>query len=368
MSRFVQLHVLTSYPPSNLNRDDTGRPKTAEMGNVNRLRISSQSQKRAWRKSDIFETALHGHIGTRTKALGSELMKKFMDAGIKEKAARDWAESMIGVFAKVESKKTVKKADAKAEGASKTAAADMTVTTGQLVHYGPEEVEALMALADACVERNSAPDTEELQLLRKPRKAVDIALFGRMLAEKPAFNVEAAVQVSHAITVHRSTVEDDYFSAVDDLNKGDEDRGAGHIGERGFGAGLFYLYVCLDRELLRANLGEDSELTNRAIQALVEAITKVSPTGMQNSHASRAYASYVLAEKGDQQPRSLSQAFLHPVKSEAHTSMLDKSVAALEKRRDNFEKVYGKCAEAAYAINVESGEGTLAELIQFAQE
>ncbi len=362
MSRFVQLHVLTSYPPSNLNRDDTGRPKTAEMGNVNRLRISSQSQKRAWRKSDIFEAALHGHIGTRTKTLGSELMQKFIRSGIKEKAAREWTEAMIGVFAKVDAKKAGKKGEAKAESV------DTTVTTGQLVHYGPEEVEALMALAEACIARNSEPDSDELQLLRKPRKAVDIALFGRMLADKPAFNVEAAVQVSHAITVHRSTVEDDYFSAVDDLNKGEEDRGAGHIGERGFGAGLFYLYVCLDRDLLRDNLGGDVELTNRAVQALIEAITKVSPTGMQNSHASRAYASYVLAEKGDQQPRSLSQAFLQPIKPMSHASMLDKAVEELNKRRDNFNKVYGQCADGAYSINVETGEGTLAELIQFAQE
>lgn len=362
MSRFVQLHVLTSYPPSNLNRDDTGRPKTAEMGNVNRLRISSQSQKRAWRTSGIFESALHGHIGSRTKALGSELMKKFVDAGVKEKAAREWAEAMIGVFAQVDKKKASKKSEGKAE------AVDTTVTTGQLVHYGPEEVDALMELADACIERNAAPDAEELKLLRKPRKAVDIALFGRMLADKPAFNVEAAVQVSHAITVHRSTVEDDYFSAVDDLNKGDEDRGAGHIGERGFGAGLFYLYVCVDRELLRSNLGDDTDLSGRAVQALLEAITKVSPTGMQNSHASRAYASYVLAEKGNQQPRSLSQAFLRPVNPGQSGSMLDKAVAELLKRRDNFAKIYGPCSDADYAINVEAGEGTLSELIQFAQE
>ncbi len=362
MSRFVQLHVLTSYPPSNLNRDDTGRPKTAEMGNVNRLRISSQSQKRAWRKSDIFETALHGHIGTRTKTLGTELMKKFIEAGVKEKSARTWTEEMIKIFAKLDTKKDNKKEEGKKEGVG------IEVITGQLVHYGPEEMEALYALADACIQRNSAPEEKELQLLRQPRKAVDIALFGRMLAEKPHFNVEAAVQVSHAITVHRSTVEDDYFSAVDDLNKGDEDRGAGHIGERGFGAGLFYLYVCLDRDLLRANLGEDAELTKRAIQALLEAITKVSPTGMQNSHASRAYASYVLAEKGSQQPRSLSQAFLQPVYPSGNCSMLEKAVKELTKRRDNFEKVYGKCADDAYAMNVETGDGTLAELVQFAQE
>ena len=71
MNRFIQLHLLTSYPPSNLNRDDLGRPKTAIMGGVNRLRISSQSLKRAWRTSDVFKEKLSNNIGTRTKEMGS---------------------------------------------------------------------------------------------------------------------------------------------------------------------------------------------------------------------------------------------------------------------------------------------------------
>ncbi len=205
-------------------------------------------------------------------------------------------------------------------------------------------------------------------LLVRESTAVDIALFGRMLAAVPAFNFDAAVQVSHAITVHKAAAEDDYFSAVDDLNTGLKDKGAAHIGERGYGAGLFYLYVCINRELLKDNLGGDGALTGKALEALVHAMTKVSPTGMQNSHASRAYASYVLAEKGDQQPRSLAQAFLKPVKPFEDEDMLDKAVNAIAKRRDNFDKVYGACADARYEINVEKGEGSLTELVTFVQE
>jgi CRISPR system Cascade subunit CasC len=177
-----------------------------------------------------------------------------------------------------------------------------------------------------------------LALLSKPRQAVDIAMFGRMLADSPAFNVEAAVQVSHAITVHKAAVEDDYFVAVDDLNNGQEDSGASHIGERGYGAGLFYLYLCIDRELLQENLGGDEALTQRALEALLNAVTKVSPTGMQNSFASRAYASYVLAEKGDQQPRSLAQAFLKPVKPYGDQDMLAEAVKAINKRCEEFRQ------------------------------
>ncbi|MBN8441944.1 MAG: type I-E CRISPR-associated protein Cas7/Cse4/CasC [Thauera sp.] len=354
MSRFVQLHVLTSYPPSNLNRDDTGRPKTAVMGDALRLRVSSQSHKRAWRTSEIFEGALAGHIGTRTKDMGKRVFAELIAAGASEKNAREWARLIVGKFGKLKSEKKSDKGE------------DLQIE--QLAHFSPEEIEAIGDLTQTCATRNSGPTDEELTLLRTPRKAVDIAMFGRMLADSPAFNMEAAVQVAHAITVHRSAVEDDYFSAVDDLNDGLTDKGAAHIGERSYGAGLFYLYICIDRALLAENLGDDQALTSSALRAFINAVTKVSPTGMQNSHASRAYASYVLAEKGDQQPRSLAQAFLKPIKPFEGEDMLEKSVKALEARRDNFDKVYGACADVRYAINAETGEGSLDELIRFAQE
>jgi len=354
MSRFVQLHVLTSYPPANLNRDDTGRPKTALMGDALRLRVSSQSQKRAWRTSDVFEAALAGHIGTRTKDMGKRLFAQMTTAGASEKNAREWARQMAGKFGKLKSDKKSEK--------------DEDLQIEQLAHFSPEEIETLEELAQTCAARNSGPTEDELKLLRTPRKAADIAMFGRMLADSPAFNMEAAVQVAHAITVHKSAVEDDYFSAVDDLNDGLTDKGAAHIGERSYGAGLFYLYICIDRALLAENLGGDKALTYKALEAFIHAVTKVSPTGMQNSHASRAYASYVLAEKGDQQPRSLALAFLKPVKPFEGEDMLEKSVKAITARCENFDKVYGACADARYAINAETGEGSLAELIRFAQE
>lgn len=353
MSRFVQLHVLTSYPPSNLNRDDTGRPKTALVGDALRLRVSSQSLKRAWRTSDIFEAAVGQHLGTRTKMIGTEVFKTLIAAGITDKPARDWARAIAGQFGKL-------KADKKSETGE-----DLHIE--QLAHISPEELAAIDTLAQTCAARHSEPAADELKLLRKPRAAVDIAMFGRMLADTPAFNMEAAVQVAHAFTVHKSAVEDDFFSAVDDLNKGLEDKGAGHIGERGYGAGLFYLYICINRELLKDNLGGDETLAAQALEALAQAITKVSPTGMQNSFASRAYASFVLAERGNQQPRSLAQAFLKPIKPYGDRDMLALAVAATTLRCDNFDKVYGACADQRYSLNADTGEGTLAGLISFIQ-
>ncbi|MDB5751818.1 MAG: type CRISPR-associated protein Cas7/Cse4/CasC [Ramlibacter sp.] len=350
MTRFVQLHLLTSYPPSNLNRDDTGRPKTALVGDANRLRISSQSQKRAWRTSEAFEAALAGHLGTRTKRMGQEAFQALKDGGVPEKAAREWAKDIARQFGKL-------KSDKKTEN-------DVDLEIEQLVHFSPEEQEAIKALIATLAARQDKPTEDELKLLSRPRRAVDIAMFGRMLADAAEFNVEAAVQVSHAFTVHRAAVEDDYFSAVDDLNKREE-TGASHIGERGYGAGLFYLYLSIDRELLKKNLGNDEALTARALDALVNAATKVSPTGMQNSFASRAYAGYVLAEKGDQQPRSLAQAFLQPVKPHGDQNLFDQSVAALETRFKNFDAVYGACADKRYTVNVETPAGSIAELATF---
>ncbi|MCC7079922.1 MAG: type I-E CRISPR-associated protein Cas7/Cse4/CasC [Burkholderiales bacterium] len=354
MYRFAQLHLLTTYPPSNLNRDDTGRPKTALVGDALRLRVSSQSQKRAWRTSDLFKTSLSGHLGTRTKRIGHEVFRLFQENSVTDKDARAWARSIAGCFGKLKSeKKTENDADLEIE---------------QLAHISPEEMAAIHVLVRSCAERRNKPTDDELKLLCKPRTAVDIAMFGRMLADAPANNMEAAVQVAHAITVHRAAVEDDYFSAVDDLNDGMEDRGAGHIGERGYGAGLFYIYLCINCELLKENLGGDSILTAKALEALLHAATKISPTGMQNSHASRAYASYVLAEKGDRQPRSLVQSFLKPVKPFDGEDMLEKAIEAIETRCANFDKVYGPCADARYVINVDQGKGSLAELVSFVQE
>jgi CRISPR system Cascade subunit CasC len=285
--------------------------------------------------------------------MGIEVFKALKDGGVAEKSAREWAKDIAKQFGKLKSdKKTEHDADLEIE---------------QLAHFSPEEQEAIKALTATLAARQDKPTEAELKLLSQPRQAVDIAMFGRMLADSAAFNMEAAVQVAHAITVHKAAVEDDYFNAVDDLNPR-EDTGAAHIGERGYGAGLFYLYLCIDLDLLKKNLGGDAALSARALDALIQAVTKVSPTGMQNSFASRAYAGYVLAEKGSQQPRSLAQAFLKPVKPWGEQGLFEQAVAALESRCQNFDAVYGACADQRYTLNVEKPEGSLAGLSDFLAE
>lgn len=341
MTMFIQLHMLTSYPPANLNRDDLGRPKTARMGGAERLRVSSQSLKRHWRTSDLFQEAAAGHVGLRTKRLGVEVRDRLVAAGVKEKDSQKWARAIADVF-----------------GALKKDSEEIE----QLAHIGPEEKQAVDDLVATLIEQGRGPEKEELALLRKNPTAMDVALFGRMLAADPGFNVEAACQVAHAITVHSVVIEDDYFTAVDDLNSGDEDRGAAHIGETGFAAGLFYSYICINRDQLVANLSGNADLADRAIAALTEAAVKVAPSGKQNSFGSRAYASFVLAEKGPQQPRSLAVAFLNPVSGLDQESL---AISALNRQVEHFDKAYGACADARYALNVPAGDGSFDEMLAF---
>ena len=353
MSRFIQLHILTSYPPANLNRDDLGRPKTAKMGGSDRLRVSSQSLKRTWRTSDLFQSALGDHLGTRTKRLGVECHAKLIEGQVPEKKALEWAKEIASQFGALKKDKKEPLKELEIE---------------QLVHISPAEQQGIDALIETLISEQRPPEKDELDLLRKDEQAADIALFGRMLASKTNFNVEAACQVAHAISVHPVVIEDDYFTAVDDLKDSSDDAGAAHIGETGFAAGLFYSYICINKTQLIESLGGDESLAKTAIAALTETAVKTAPKGKQNSFGSRAYASYVLAESGDQQPRSLSVAYLKPIDPKLSQDFATDAVAALENQRDNFDKVYGECAESHCSLNAVTGEGSLQELLAFVSE
>ena len=235
----------------------------------------------------------------------------------------------------------------------------------QLVHFSPEERLLIDSLVAALAIRKSKPESDELALLRRNHSAADIALFGRMLASTPMFNTEAAAQVAHAISVHSITVEDDYFTAIDDLNRGEDGAGAAHLGETEFAAGLFYLYLCIDKELLIGNLSGNKDLADKTLGALIESAATVAPTGKQNSFASRARASFILCETGNQQPRSLSVAFLKPV---PRGDMLSAAVTRLRTTMENMDAVYGACADARCAMNVADAEGSLQAIIGHAQK
>ena len=165
-------------------------------------------------------------------------------------------------------------------------------------------------------------------------------------------------------------IEDDYFTAVDDLNDGREDAGSSHIGETGFAAGLFYSYICVNRQQLIENLRGDSELADKAIGALIEAAVKVAPSGKQNSFAQQGYASYVLAEAGDQQPRSLAVSYLKPVEMRGYgaADYLTQAIDAIRAQKAGFDQAYGACSDRAYELSVSEGKGNLQEMLAFIKD
>lgn len=348
MADFLQLHLLTVYGPSNLNRDDTGRPKSVVFGGVPRLRISSQSLKRAWRTSDVFAEKLEGHLADRTQRLGKDVLDRLVEGGMEADEAMKVARNIAGAFGKLKSEGTF---------------------IEQLAFVSPEERERAFALADQALEqiRSGETVTEHApdDLLQRTDTAADIAMFGRMLADSPKFNREAAVQVAHAMTTHRAIAEDDYYTAVDDLKSREEpdDAGAGFVGVQEFGSGVFYLYVCADRGLLLRNLGDSRPTRDASLAALAEAAATVAPRGKQASFASHARAMYALAEKGSSQPRSLAAAFLQPVNG---ADQATQSIKAIEDFRSRLDTAYGPCADDRYTLNVEQGAGTLNDLIEFA--
>jgi CRISPR system Cascade subunit CasC len=193
-----------------------------------------------------------------------------------------------------------------------------------------------------------------------------MAMFGRMLADNADFNREAAVSVAHAITTHRVVAEDDYYTAVDDLKTRAEDAGAGFIGEAGFGSGVFYLYLSVDRALLVDNLGGDAPLARVALGALVEAAATVGPRGKSASFASFARASYALAERGDGAPRTLAAAFVDPVGRKGENDLLAASIEALRETRAQFARAYPDDVPAYTEFSAPGNQGAIGDIVAFA--
>lgn len=353
MTTFVQFHLLTVYPPSNPNRDDQGRPKQAVFGGQPRLRLSSQSIKRALRESPWFAQGLAGQIGTRTKRLGEVIEQELAaQPGVAPDRAREVANAVAAVFSKLEAPK-------KGE--------TQHPHTTTLAFVSPEEWALARDLAARMLAGEALPKDKELKklVLRRADGAVDIAMFGRMLADDPDFNREAAVQVGHAITTHRALAEDDWYSAVDDLNKR-EDTGAGHLGEHGFGSGVYYLYACANVDLLVENLAGDRALAARGLDALARALALATPRGKQNSHAHHPRPVYIRAERGSQQPRDLTGAFFRAVDLKSN-DLAHCSVVALEDMAGRIDRAYGPACEATCVMNVLDGHGTLDQIAAFAR-
>ncbi len=352
--RFLQIHTLHSYPAALLNRDDSGLAKRMPFGGAVRTRISSQCLKRHWRMAKD-EFGIHNIAGS-TAAIRSRniIERKVMQP------LRDSGEYNIDVLNAVETAFNVG-----VYGRSGT-----TERGRQPLLMGVPEIEHLRQRATAiCVEHSADDKAAEaaaeamfnarrgegnnfralMESARLPA-GLEGALFGRMVTSDPGSNIEAAIHVAHAFTVHREESESDYFSVVDDLQGDDEDAGAAHIGDMELTAGLFYGYVVVDVPGLVSNLegcpadawqDADRELAGNVIEHLTHLIATVSPGAKLGSTAPYACADLMLIEAGSRQPRSLANAFRSPCRpqiADANTALagymgkLDKAYGVKETR------------------------------------
>jgi CRISPR system Cascade subunit CasC len=346
-NRFIQLHLLVSYPPSNPNRDELGQPKVATVGGTQRSRISSQSLKRAWRTSEIWEE--QGlNIGKRTRELFLDKDLNLYDQLLNkhgEKNAEKYAKAILDVFAKTA------KVKEKAEAPIDKALIGKEIVTEQPIHFSTAEIERIQQLVASL---ETEPTKEQLEsLLDETPRNIDLAMFGRMIAKRPDANAEAAVQVAHAISINKVDIEPDFFTAVDDLNK----HGSAHMGEQEFVSAIYYLYLCIDTKLLLENL-KDKTLAQQAIKALTETAAVIAPTGKQNSYANRAQAFYILAEKGNAQPRNLSLAFLKALSADEP----EKAIEQLQNIKNKFNTSYSAPQEKEMNL---FGESTLQDILDF---
>jgi CRISPR system Cascade subunit CasC len=299
---FIELHLLQSFGPSCLNRDDTNAPKDCHFGGCRRARISSQCLKRAIRFHPALSDVLEAGLGLRTRRLTLEIVRRLQEQGYDGEWLPAVAQAVVDTL---------------------VALCGPDGRTRVLVHLGPDEVERLVELIiehwDTLVdaweatatrpgrrtarrESHSAAPTGPLAQACKTlaahfkpaTHAVDVALFGRMIAENAHFNVRAACQVAHALSTHRLQLEVDYFTALDDLKPG-EQPGADMIGLNEFHSSCFYRYCLLSLTQLQDNLGGNSNLARQAMRAFLQAAISAVPSGRQASMAAHSPPGLVLA-------------------------------------------------------------------------
>jgi len=313
----IEIHVLQNFAPSCLNRDDTNTPKTCEFGGALRARVSSQSWKKAIR--DYFREENAVPTGIRTKRLFELLKEKLRGEVLDEKIVK-FLEEHYSKFDK--------------EAKDRSAV---------LLFISEQEIEAI-----AYCLRHDLDKKATAEKLAGAGMSVDLALFGRMLAENKGMSIDGACQVAHALSTHRVNMETDYFTAVDDLVQEADESGAGMVGIQGYNSACLYRYAMVDVEQLSKNLQGDTKLTLTAVEAFLRAFCLVIPSAKQNSMAAQNLPSLVLLVARDRGvPISLANAFAKPVVAE---DVISTSMKRLADYFTQISKVYNLYDGATFAL------------------
>lgn len=315
---YVDLHVLQTVPPSNINRDDTGSPKTAQYGGVTRARVSSQSWKKAMRKY-FKEHEDKETLGIRTKRIVYSLAKviKEKDQSIDENSAMKLAEDIFN-----KARISTKDQEAKA-----------------LFFLGGKQQEKLASYG---IEHRDDLQQKKLQGILNEDQSIDVALFGRMVADAPELNVDASAQVAHAISTHEIATEFDFFTAVDDLTS-DDQSGAGMLGTVEYNSSTLYRYANVAVHELRFQLGDNKDVVIEAMKLFVKSFVLSLPSGKINTFANQTLPDALIVSVRSDRPVNLVNAFENPVKS--GDGYVSGSISSLKKE---FEKI-NRFAEAPIA-------------------
>jgi CRISPR system Cascade subunit CasC len=320
----VEYHILQSFPVSCLNRDDVGAPKTANVGGVPRARISSQCWKRQVR---MVLHEMKVPIGIRTKKVNKKLLEMAVQDNYKPQDVEQGINDAVNVIAE-----------------------------DTLLFLSETEIKNLYTyLKDSGFKGDSKKINENeinkaLGAIRKePLEALDIALFGRMVAKAATLNIEAASSFNHAISTHKVVNEIDFFSALDDLSE-EGTQGAAHLGTLEYNSATYYRYVSLDLGQLYENLGEDKDAVEKAIDVFTKALFIAVPAARQHTQSAVSGWDYakILVRKG----QGVQIHFETPVKAEKDGGFLKPSIQALnkelEKKEGIFGSLYGKKAEFTF--------------------
>lgn len=365
----LDLHILQTVPPSNLNRDDTGSPKSAVYGGVRRSRVSSQAWKRATRRA--FEHLLDpSELGVRTRRVAEVLGDHIRDLDPSIPEAERWAlvEEVVKCAIDKGFKLEVPKRKSRKEGDNEEPMAPgaEAPTSSYLVFFGQRQLRGLAELAvqgraDIKAFCKDRENRARARRIATTRHSVDIALFGRMVANATDINVDAAVQVAHALSVHAVEIESDYYTAVDDHNT-QADSGAGMIGAVDFNSATLYRYAALDVNALHDNLGQGLDPAQsphtpvrRAVEAFVHGFIASLPTGKVNTFGNHTLPDAVLIKLRTERPISYVRAFEEPVVAEGSSGHLRRACEKLAEHSDAVEAAYGK-ADGSWLLRV--GQGT----------
>ena len=342
---YMDIYAIQNVPPSNINRDETGNPKTALYGGFLRSRVSSQAWKQSMRHT-FCERMGKDHVGKRTK----NAVQMIVDAMLDHRP--DCDEEKASKYATL----IFKAIGVKTQPSKRAGAASGKPVTDYLIFLANTEIDKLALLAlewmDQGKKTAQKPDSDmknKVENIFHDEQAVDIALFGRMLADAPDLNTDASAQVAHAISVDVIRPEYDFFTAKDDRSENDN-AGAAMMDSVGFNSSTLYRYANVNLTALREQLG-NIEVTSKAASVFVEAFIRSMPTGKQNSYGNRTLPETSIVVFRENQPINAVEAFEKPVKASEDRSISQIASLRLIEELHMIEKAYDEKPKHAWVTS-----------------